>query len=114
MRGRVGDSPNIGSGLFVDNEVGAATATGLGEYIIKVCGSNVIIESMRNGRSPQEACEIAVNRIASKYKNYKDVQACFIALGKDGIIGAYSLHKGFQYTATIDGETLVYDSEFLD
>ena len=80
MRGRVGDSPNIGSGLFVDNEVGAATATGLGEYIIKVCGAGIIIENMRNGRSPQEACEIAVNRIASKYKNYKDVQACFIAL----------------------------------
>lgn len=114
MRGRVGDSPNIGSGLFVDNEVGAATATGLGEFIVKVCGSNVIIENMRNGRSPQEACEVAVSRIASKYKNYKDVQACFIALGKDGTIGAYSLHKGFQYTVTIDGETLVYDADYLD
>ncbi len=114
MHGRVGDSPNIGSGLYVDNEVGAVTATGLGEYIIKICAASIIVESMRNGRSPQEACEMAVSRIVAKYKNYKDVQACFIALGKDGNIGAYSLHKGFQYTVTIDGNTLVYDSEFLD
>jgi N4-(beta-N-acetylglucosaminyl)-L-asparaginase len=114
MHGRVGDSPNIGSGLFVDNEVGAATATGLGEYIIKICATSVIVESMRNGKTPQEACELACNRIASKYKNYKDIQACFIALGKDGTVGAYSLHKDFQYTVTINGETLVYDSEFLD
>ena len=69
---------------------------------------------MRNGKTPQEACELACLRIASKYKNYKDVQACFIALGKDGTVGAYSLHKDFQYTVTIDGETLIYDSEFLD
>lgn len=114
MHGRVGDSANIGSGLFVDNEVGAATATGLGEYIIKVCGASIIVESMRNGKTPQEACELACLRIASKYKNYKDIQACFIALGKDGTVGAYSLHKDFQYTVTIDGETLIYDSEFLD
>ncbi|HQV00718.1 MAG: N(4)-(beta-N-acetylglucosaminyl)-L-asparaginase [Bacteroidia bacterium] len=114
MHGRVGDSPNIGSGLFVDNEIGAATSTGLGEYIIKICGAHLIVESMRNGRTPQEACEAACLRISSKYKNYKDFQACFIALGKDGTVGAYSLNKGFQYTVTTNGETLVYDAEYLE
>ena len=63
MHGRVGDSPIIGAGLFVDNEVGAATATGLGETIIKICGSFLIVELMRQGRTPQEACEEAVKGI---------------------------------------------------
>ena len=57
MKGRVGDSPIIGSGLFVDNQVGAATATGLGEAVIKTVGSFLIVELMRNGWSPQKACE---------------------------------------------------------
>ncbi len=101
MRGRVGDSPIIGAGLYVDNEVGAATATGLGEAVIKVVGSHLIVELMRQGRSPQEACEEAIRRIA-KQKNARDFQIGFLALGKNGDVGAYSLQKGFNY-AVHDG-----------
>ncbi|WP_040302614.1 isoaspartyl peptidase/L-asparaginase family protein [Algoriphagus machipongonensis] len=98
MHGRVGDSPIIGAGLFVDNEVGAATATGLGESIIKVCGSFMIVELMRQGRTPQEACEEAVRRLISKNKgNIKDIQAGFLAINKDGEVGAFAVQPGFNY-----------------
>tara|TARA_Y100000114_G_scaffold156637_2_gene184531 strand:+ start:50727 stop:51767 length:1041 start_codon:yes stop_codon:yes gene_type:complete len=98
MHGRVGDSPIIGAGLFVDNEVGAATATGLGEFVIKICGAHMIVELMRQGYSPQEACEQAVNRIVKKYPNdYKNLQVGFLALNKNGEYGAYSIHKGFNF-----------------
>lgn len=96
MRGRVGDSPIIGAGLFVDNEVGAATATGMGEAIVKICGAHLIVELMRQGYSPQEACEVAVERI-SKQKNARDIQIGFLALGKNGEVGAYALQPGFDY-----------------
>lgn len=96
MHGRVGDSPIIGAGLYVDNEVGAATATGMGEAVIKVCGAHLIVELMRQGYSPQEACEVAIKRI-SKQKNAKDIQIGFLALGKSGEVGSYALHKGFDY-----------------
>ncbi len=102
MRGRVGDSPIIGAGLYVDNEVGAATATGLGEAVIKVCGSHLIVELMRQGLSPQEACETAIKRIA-RQKNSKDFQIGFLALNKKGEVGSYSLQPGFDY-ATYAGE----------
>lgn len=97
MHGRVGDSPIIGAGLYVDDEVGAATATGLGESIIRVCGSFLIVELMRQGRSPQEACEEAVRRLISKNKNIKDIQAGFLALNKEGEYGAYAVHPGFNF-----------------
>ena len=98
MHGRVGDSPIIGAGLYVDNEVGAATATGLGEFVIKICGAHMIVELMRQGLSPMEACQQAVERIVRKYpKNYKDLQVGFLALSKTGEYGAYSIHKGFNY-----------------
>jgi len=96
MRGRVGDSPIIGAGLFVDNEVGAATATGMGEAIVKVCGAHLIVELMRQGYTPQEACEVAVKRIA-KQKNVQNIQIGFLALGKNGETGAYALKPGFDY-----------------
>ena len=96
MHGRVGDSPIIGAGLYVDNEVGAATATGMGEAVIKVVGAHLIVELMRQGNSPQQACEVAIKRI-SKQKNSKDIQIGFLALGKNGEVGAYSLHPGFNY-----------------
>lgn len=96
MRGRVGDSPIIGAGLFVDNEVGAATATGMGEAIVKICGAHLIVELMRQGYSPQEACEVAVKRI-SKQKNARDIQIGFLALGKSGEVGSYALQPGFDY-----------------
>lgn len=98
MHGRVGDSPIIGAGLFVDDEVGAATATGLGESIIRICGSFLIVELMRQGRTPQEACEEAVRRlIAKNSKDIKDIQAGFLAINKDGEYGAYAVQKGFTY-----------------
>lgn len=97
MHGRVGDSPIIGAGLYVDDEVGAATATGLGESIIKICGSFLIVELMRQGRSPQEACEEAVRRLISKNKNIKDIQAGFLAMNKEGETGAFAVHPGFNF-----------------
>ena len=97
MHGRIGDSPIIGAGLFVDDEVGAATATGLGESIIRICGSFLIVELMRQGRSPQEACEEAVKRLIAKNKNIQDIQAGFLAMNRDGEYGAYAVHPGFNY-----------------
>lgn len=98
MHGRVGDSPIIGAGLYVDDEVGAATATGLGETIIRICGSFLIVELMRQGRSPQEACEEAVRRlIAKNSSNIKDIQAGFLAINKDGEYGAFAVHPGFNF-----------------
>ena len=98
MHGRVGDSPVIGAGLFVDNEVGAATATGLGESIIRICGSFLIVELMRQGRTPQEACEEAVKRlIAKNSKDIKDIQAGFLAMNKEGEVGAFAVHPGFNF-----------------
>ena len=99
MHGRVGDSPIIGAGLYVDNEVGAATATGMGETIIKVCGSFLVVELMRQGRSPQEACEEAVQRLIRKNEeNIEDMQAGFVAINKDGEHGAYAVHPGFNFS----------------
>lgn len=108
MHGRVGDSPIIGAGLYVDDEVGAATATGLGETIIRICGSFLIVELMRQGRSPQEACEEAVRRLVTKSKNIKDIQAGFLAINKYGETGAYAVHPGFNFAkATASGNVLI-------
>lgn len=97
MHGRVGDSPIIGAGLFVDNEVGAATATGLGEAVIRMVGSHLVVELMRQGNSPEDACRLAVERIIAKQKDVKDLQVGFIALNKKGEYGGYCIHKGFNY-----------------
>ena len=108
MHGRVGDSPIIGAGLFVDDEVGAATATGLGESIIRICGSFLIVELMRQGRTPQEACEEAVRRLIAKNKNIKDIQAGFLAINKEGEVGAFAVHPGFNFAqATATGNVLI-------
>jgi len=98
MAGRVGDSPIIGSGLYVDNEVGAATATGLGEEVLKTVGSFLIVELMRQGKSPQEACEEAIGRIVKKNPNYKDFQVGYLAINKRGDVGFYGIHPGFYVT----------------
>lgn len=98
MAGRVGDSPIIGSGLFVDNEVGAATATGLGEEVLKTVGSFLIVELMRQGKSPQEACEEAISRIVKNNPKVEDFQVGYIAMNKRGETGYYSIHKGFWVT----------------
>ncbi|MGM0582445.1 MAG: isoaspartyl peptidase/L-asparaginase family protein [Bacteroidota bacterium] len=101
MHGRVGDSPIIGAGLYVDNEVGAAVATGHGEEIIRVVGSHLVVEQMRHGKSPQAACEAAVQLILKKFKlrekDYSTTQIGFIALNKGGEYGSYCLQKGFNF-----------------
>ena len=98
MRGRLGDSPIIGAGLFVDNEVGACTATGQGEDVIRIAGSHTVVELMRQGLSPEEACKKTIERIAKiKKEKAKDIQVAFIALNKKGEVGAFALHKGFSY-----------------
>lgn len=97
MQGRVGDSPLIGAGLFVDGDVGAATATGLGEAVIKVAGTHLVVEFMRQGLSPEEACKAAVERVIKKEPNYKDLQVGFLAINIHGEYGGYSIHKGFTY-----------------
>ena len=98
MPGRVGDSPIIGAGLYVDNEVGAATATGVGEEVVRIVGSHLVVELMRQGHSPELACKIAVERIASRHATRcKDIQVGFLALNKRGEYGAYSLEPGFTH-----------------
>lgn len=97
LPGRVGDSPIIGAGLFVDNEVGAATATGLGELVLKTLGSFLIVELMRQGLSPEEACKQAIERIIKKYPEHQKAQVGFIALNKAGEVGSYAIQKGFGF-----------------
>ena len=97
MRGRVGDSPIIGSGLFIDNKVGGAVATGLGEEVVKTVGSYLVVELMRQGKSPQEACEIAVKRIADNNKQDNRFQVAYLAINKSGEVGSYSIEPGFSY-----------------
>lgn len=97
LHGRVGDSPIIGAGLFVDNEVGAATATGVGEAVIRIAGSHTVVELMRQGYSPGEACRQAVERIIKKHKDVKDLQVGFIAINKAGAYGGYAIYEGFNF-----------------
>lgn len=104
MRGRVGDSPIIGSGLFVDNEVGACAATGQGEDVIRISGSHTVVELMRQGLSPEQACKKAIERIIKiKKEKAKEIQVAFIALNKKGQVGAFAIQKGFSY-ALRDGK----------
>ena len=105
MHGRVGDSPTIGVGLFVDNEIGAAVATGLGEEVMKTVGSFLVVELMRQGKTPQEACEEAISRIVNKPNSkYKDFQVGYIAINKQGVTGSYSIHEWFSMTKFQDGK----------
>ncbi|WP_026837411.1 N(4)-(beta-N-acetylglucosaminyl)-L-asparaginase [Gillisia sp. JM1] len=114
VNGRVGDSPIIGSGLFIDNEIGGAVATGMGEAIMKSVGSFLIVELMRQGQSPQKACEEAINRIIKANPNYKEFQAAFIAVNKKGEIGSHCIQKGFSYVKYQDGknETILSSYNF--
>ena len=109
MHGRVGDSPIIGGAVFCDDEVGGACATGLGEFVMKTLGSFLIVELMRQGKSPQQACEEAVMRIVKRYK-YKEFQIGYLAINKKGEHGAYAIQKGFNYTITKNGKTQVLES----
>lgn len=111
MRGRVGDSPIIGAGLYVDNAVGAATSSGLGEAVLRTLGSFLVVELMRQGKTPQQACEETVKRVIAKHQNYKDFQVGFLAIDKNGQIGAYAIHKGFTYAVqTSDAKSVVYEA----
>lgn len=114
MHGRVGDSPLIGAGLYVDNDIGAATATGMGELMIKTVGSHLVVELMRQGASPEEACKQAVLRIANKLGDYAQFQVGFLALNKQGQYGAFGIQPGFNYAVQnkagsqlIDGKSLL-------
>ena len=98
MRGRVGDSPIIGAGLFVDNEIGACTATGQGEDVIRVAGSHSVVELMRQGLSPEAACKKIVGRIVKiKGDKVKQIQVAFLAVNKKGQVGSFAIHPGFEY-----------------
>ena len=110
LYGRVGDSPILGAGLYVDNEVGGATATGLGEAVLKTLGSFLVVELMRQGRSPNDACREAVMRIAKKQK-YKDFQVGYLAVNKKGEYGSYAIQPGFEYVISRDTENKLIASD---
>jgi N4-(beta-N-acetylglucosaminyl)-L-asparaginase len=113
MRGRVGDSPIIGAGLYVDNEVGAATATGVGEEVIRIVGSHLIVELMRQGAKPEQACRDAVERIVKRSPSKaKEMQVGFLALNKQGEFGAYCLQDGFTYAVRSNNENKMYKPDY--
>lgn len=114
MQGRVGDSPVIGAGLYVDNEVGGATATGVGEEVIRIVGAHLIVELMRQGRSPQAACREAVDRIIKRNPaRAREIQVGFLALNKKGEYGAYCLQKGFTYAVRNQQTDTVFQSNSI-
>jgi N4-(beta-N-acetylglucosaminyl)-L-asparaginase len=118
LHGRVGDSPIIGAGLYVDGEIGGAASTGRGEECIRACGSFLIVEMMRMGLTPKDACRVACERVhklnllSSKNRDHL-YQVGFIALNKKGESGAFSVRKGFQYAVFENGKNILYDSDFL-
>lgn len=113
MAGRVGDSPIIGSGLFIDNEVGGCTATGLGEEVVKTVGSFLVVELMRQGMHPQKACEEAINRIVKKpNSDFKNFQVGYIAVNKKGETGSYAIHEWFSATKYQDEKNENIKSDF--
>jgi N4-(beta-N-acetylglucosaminyl)-L-asparaginase len=114
IHGRVGDSPIIGAGLFVDNEIGAATSTGVGEEVIRICGTHLVVEYMRHGNAPETACRKAVERIVNRdMKKAKTLQVGFLALNKNGDYGAYAIQKGFTFCVKSNGEEKIYSSKYM-
>jgi len=112
LRGRVGDSPIIGAGLFVDDAVGACTATGLGEAVMKTLGSFLVVELMRQGASPAEACLEAVERISRKMP-VDDLQVGYLAMDTRGNAGAHAIHGGFNYARSVGDQTELIDAPSL-
>jgi N4-(beta-N-acetylglucosaminyl)-L-asparaginase len=101
MKGRLGDSPIIGAGLFVDNEIGAAVSSGQGEEVIRIAGTHLVVEMMRMGKTPEEACKGAIERLVKiNPEKAKNFQVGFIAINKAGEYGAYSINPGFSYSVT--------------
>jgi N4-(beta-N-acetylglucosaminyl)-L-asparaginase len=114
IHGRAGDSPIIGAGLFVDNEIGAATSSGVGEEVIRICGTHLVVEFMRQGMSPEMACKKAVERIVKRNpKKAKDLQVGFLALNKKGQYGAYAIQKGFVFSVRSEKENQIHQSKYL-
>jgi N4-(beta-N-acetylglucosaminyl)-L-asparaginase len=114
IHGRVGDSPIIGAGLFVDNEVGAATSTGVGEEVIRICGTHLVVEFMRQGNSPEMACRKAVERIVKRDpEKARTLQVGFLALNKKGEYGAYAIQKEFVFCVKSNEEEKLYPSKFM-
>jgi N4-(beta-N-acetylglucosaminyl)-L-asparaginase len=102
--GRVGDSPIIGAGLYVDNEIGGATSTGWGEAVIRAVGCFLVVELMRQGHGPQAACELAVERVIAKNPDWRDIQVGFLALSKSGEVGSFCIAPGFDYAVYTPNE----------
>ena len=114
LHGRVGDSPIIGAGLFVDNEVGAATSSGTGEEVIRICGTHLVVEFMRQGYSPEKACKKAVERIVNRdRKKASTLQVGFLAMNKKGEYGAYAIQKGFVFSVKNENENIIHTSKYL-
>ena len=114
MRGRVGDSPIIGAGLFVDNEVGAATSSGMGEEVIRICGTHRVVEFMRQGYTPETACRLAVERIVKRDpEKAKKLQVGFLALDKRGRYGAFAIQKGFEFAVRSGREERVLGCKYV-
>jgi len=112
LHGRVGDSPIIGAGLFVDNEVGAAIATGLGEAVIRTAGSHTVVELMRQGVKPEDACREAIERIIKKHNDLKNLQVGYLALNKNGEYGGYSVQASFNYAIRTSEREEMIDAKF--
>jgi N4-(beta-N-acetylglucosaminyl)-L-asparaginase len=113
MHGRVGDSAIIGAGLFVDNAVGAATSSGVGEEVIRICGCHLVVEMMRAGYTPEQACKKTIERIVIKdRKKAAGLQVGFVAINKKGEYGAYAIQKGFSFAVKSLTEEKIYQSKF--
>jgi N4-(beta-N-acetylglucosaminyl)-L-asparaginase len=114
IHGRVGDSAGIGAGLFVDNEVGAATSSGVGEEVIRICGTHLVVELMRQGFSPQQACKKAVERIIrNNPAKAKNLQVGFVAINKKGQHGAWAIQKGFTYAIKSASQDMVIAANYF-
>lgn len=112
LHGRVGDSPIIGAGLFIDQDVGGACATGMGEAVIRVAGSASVVELMRGGASPAQACKIMVERVIAKHPDMENLQVGFLAINVEGQVGAYSVYNGFNYAIKTAEDHQLIDAEY--
>jgi N4-(beta-N-acetylglucosaminyl)-L-asparaginase len=113
IRGRVGDSPIIGAGLFIDGDVGGATATGVGEAMIRTAGASAVVESMRRGASPEEACYDIVQRILKKHPGVEGMQVGFLAMNMQGEHGGYSVYNGFNYALRSKDRNEMVDAKYM-
>ena len=113
IRGRVGDSPIIGAGLFIDGDVGGATATGVGEAMIRTAGASAVVESMRRGASPEEACYDIVQRILKKHPGVEGMQVGFLAMNVQGDYGGYSVYNGFNYALRSKDRNEMVDAKYM-